>query len=204
MLIPHHYQRHLAAGTMVAENMAQVAAVGELFIIGLYDYVTGFEAGFFRGAVFFHRTHQHAFTIFHAKIFAQLARQALCLDAEHGRVSLDLKWQIHAVAGKVTWPRCWHNDARKSLRHDSTMIGQLHIYLNGSAITADAERHGASRRDFTNHAAKLLFTLNRRTVEIENYIVLAKTCFAGGSIRVHHGDRSEERRVGKECRSRWS
>src|SRR5689334_24465737 len=34
MLVTHHDQRHLAAGAMVAQNVAQVAAVSKLLIVG--------------------------------------------------------------------------------------------------------------------------------------------------------------------------
>ena len=37
-----------------------------------------------------------------------------------------------------------------------------------------------------------------------NYQVLQKTTTESGKKRSHHISRSEERRVGKECRSRWS
>ena len=74
MLVTHDDQRHLAAGAMAAQNVAQVAAVGKLFIVGLDDDIAGFEAGFFRGAAFFHRTNQHAFSILHAEVITQLAR----------------------------------------------------------------------------------------------------------------------------------
>src|SRR2546430_16050032 len=33
---------------------------------------------------------------------------------------------------------------------------------------------------------------------------LQALCFLAGANSIFHGERSEERRVGKECRSRWS
>src|SRR3989441_862300 len=68
--------------------------------------------------------------------------------------------------------------------------------------------HGVAARlaqvDVRDRAA-----VNRATAELVAAdqvpdVLLNNAGLASGLAKIHEGDRSEERRVGKECRSRWS
>src|SRR5215831_5019863 len=186
-----HHDGLLVLVAMVAQDMGKIGAIGKLLVVRAYDAVAGLEAGLFRRAAFLHRANENTFTVLDAKIFPQLAAQVLGLDAQRGRVHVELKGKSGIIIKVESLRRARYarnDDLGTTLGEDLVAIAELYADLHGVAVAADAQVHAAARRHLAQKAAQLLFAVHGSPVELQDHIVLFQAGFAGRRVLVDHGD----------------
>src|ERR1700674_1454849 len=170
--------------------MSEVGRIVHRLVVDLDDHISGTESGLFSATAFFHRAHQHALAVLHAKEVSQLRsnvfhhQPAACrlVDDDHRDGHIEVRH-----CGHFRHPR--HVDVNLRLpRHRLAPVGKLHLDGHRLTVAADPEIHHSAWGRFLNHPAQLGSTLYGCTVQAHDDVMLVQPGFSGGSVLVKHGD----------------
>src|SRR5258708_18397509 len=161
--VTHHGDGDFSALAMVGQNAWQIGTVRNPFVVRANDNVSGFKPGFFRWTILFHGLDEDGFTVLDAKIFTQLAANALNLHSQIRRVSEYL--DVHGRDSRHCWHlgHGWHRLHRPCMLRTGTdfvAVSQFDFAAHGVTITADAECDSASWRRSADEATELFSALH--------------------------------------------